>query len=283
MNLNSSIMGLPTEDHLHDDVPFDEDDGLHQNMQSYPQSDMSSLEGQASSILSHHSSSSDLNSARGGSYNTAKYPPQLLRRLPRALYQPQGQQLAPMVPPPQQSSNQEIMGQQDDSLHSPLAQEQMHPPTNQDHHNMPHDFNSSNQPQQQQQSHPMHGMSVPGLQSKLALVPHIQPPLLYQLAPQMPQHPVQVQGQPHLQLMNLGSHIPQQSLNKCLVTLNSPSTFHNRFPIKILSSLVNSSILIFFLAMFHCHRLTSCLRWVPILISSTCLRCSLLMNKGTKA
>lgn len=215
MNLNSSMMGLSTEDHLQGEVPFDDDEGLPQNIPSYPLSDIQSLDSQNSSILTqHHPSLSDFSSSRAP-YN-AKYPPQLQRRLPRAF------PLATVQNHP--GSTHDIMAQHDDNLHSPLAQEQPHPN---------HDLSSVGQDYPPQQM-PLHGLSMPGLQSKPALIPHIQAPLQYQFAGQMPQP--SMQGQP--QLINI-THMPQQypqmpQYTQHLAQLLPPQPTHQ--PSQVLSS-----------------------------------------------
>lgn len=172
-------MGLPAEDHLHDEVPFDDDDSLHQNMSSYHHPDINALENQNSSMLAHPPSTDPR-----VAYN-AKFPPHLQRRLPRAFPQPPGV--------PHQNTNQEILAH-DDHIQSPLTHEQPHP--HHDHASMHLEYPT--------QQIPLNGLSMPGHLNKLALIPHIQPPLLYQFATQIPQPPMH--GQP--QLMNL-THMPQ--------------------------------------------------------------------------
>ncbi|KAL6014882.1 hypothetical protein CJI97_000388 [Candidozyma auris] len=209
-------MGLPSEDHLHEEVPFDEDESLHQNINPYHHNDMAALEGSAS-LLSQNPSSTSLSSAASTFNNTSssKYPPHLSRRLPKALSQPQfphfHQPPAMTVQGLPQSSNQDqVLDRHDNTLHSPLTSEQLPPPTSHGHqHSLPHDSNANVSHFQQPQ---LSGMRGP-YSGKSASVSHLQQPhLSYQVSPQGPmqvQNPVASSAHPHLQYLNVAS-VPSQ-------------------------------------------------------------------------
>lgn len=205
---NPAIMELPTDDNLHDDVNFDDDNALHLSIQTYQQPHMAVLDALASTILSQSPSSTDSNSRT--SYNAAKFPPHLLRRLPRALPQPlHPQHLQTLLMPssgPNQGSSDDLLGHLDRPLHSPLGPEPVQLSTNQEQHGMAHEFLPTTL---LLPTHSYSGSSMLNYQSKLTQPTQMQPPMLYQLTPlavvQMPKNPLQIQPQPQMQLLNFPS------------------------------------------------------------------------------